>query len=99
MFMTTPITSSRVFRSTLTPASDWRQRPTPPAASSLVTRAAVEPERPGLNRPDLQQPGRRPRIFGEACRDLALLGCLDDVQGLAALSNRAAENDEAVIDE
>ena len=61
--------------------------------------AAVEPERPGLYRADAQEPGPRPGIVSQPRLDLVLIRGLDCVQGLLAVADRAAEDDEAVIDE
>src|ERR1700684_4610701 len=48
-------------------------------------RAAVEPQRPG--------------IPGQACGDVALVARLDHVQGLLAGADRAADDDEPVVDQ
>src|SRR5215831_3382773 len=61
--------------------------------------AAVEPECPRLYRADLEQAGRRPGILGQARCDLVFIRSLDDVQGLLAAADRAAEDDKAVLDE
>src|SRR5438552_9285554 len=61
--------------------------------------AAVEPERPGLYRADPQQPGHRPRVLGQARLDLVLVGGLDDMQRPVARAERAADDDEAVLDQ
>src|SRR5437879_2349667 len=61
--------------------------------------AAVEPERPGLYRADPQHPGHRPRVLGQACLDLPLVGGLDDMQRPVARTERAADDDEAVLDQ
>src|SRR5215475_9437882 len=63
----------------------------------LRSAAAVEPECPGLNRPDPQQPRHRPRVRTEARLDLALVGRLDDVQRPVALAERAADDDEPIV--
>jgi hypothetical protein len=64
-----------------------------------VLLAAVEPERPGLYRADPEQPGRRPGICGKTWLYFVFVRGLDDVQGLLAVTNRAAEDDEAIADE
>jgi hypothetical protein len=46
-----------------------------------------------------QQPGLRPWVCGQLCSYRVLIRGLDDVQGLFTVTNRAAQNDEAVIDE
>ena len=62
-------------------------------------RPAVQPERPRLDRADPEQPGRRPRVLGEACPDLVLARSLHQVQRALAVPERAADDQEAVIDE
>src|SRR5690242_2320231 len=62
-----------------------------------LVRAAVEPECPGLYRADPEQSGRRPGICGKMCPYLVLICGLDGMQGLLAVTNWAAENDEAIV--
>ena len=45
---------------------------------------------------DPQQPGLRPGIGGQTCLYLILIRSLEDMQGLLAASNGAAENDETI---
>ena|ERR1022692_283913 len=66
---------------------------------SQIPWAAVEPECPGLYGGDPQQPGQCPGILGKACPDLVLIGGCHDMQGLFAITDRAAEDDEAIIDQ
>src|SRR3989440_2113712 len=61
--------------------------------------AAVEPERPGLYRADPEQSGRCPGVCGETCPYFVLICGLDGVQGLLAVTNRAAEDKKAIVDE
>ena len=65
---------------------------------SSIPWAAVEPECPGFYRGDPQQSGQRPGILSKACPDLVLICGLNDVQGLLAIADRTAEDDEAIID-
>src|SRR6266487_4643157 len=60
---------------------------------------AVEPERPGLDRTDLEQPHGRPGILAQARLDLALVGGFNGVQRLLAVAERAAKDDHPVRDE
>ena len=62
-------------------------------------RPAVEPERPGLYRADPEQAGRCPGVCCETCPYFVLICGLDGVQGLLAVTNRAAEDKEAIVDE
>ena len=62
-------------------------------------RAAVKPECPGLYRADPEQSGRRPGICGNTCPYLVLICGLDGMQGLLTVTNWAAENDKAIVDE
>ena len=62
-------------------------------------RPAIEPERPGLYRADPEQSGRRPRVCGKTCPYFVLIRGLDGMQGLLAVTNRAADDDKAVVDE
>src|SRR3984957_11139644 len=64
-----------------------------------IRRAAVKPERPSLYSADPEQPGRSPGITGETRPDLVLICRLDHVQGLFAVADRAAEDDEPIIDQ
>src|SRR5215472_8670341 len=64
-----------------------------------ILRPAVEPECPGLYRADLEQSGRRPGICGKTRPNLVLVPGFHDVQGLLAVTNWPAEDDEAVVDE
>src|SRR5450432_2635787 len=50
-----------------------------------IPRATVQPERPGL--------------LSKACPNLPLISGLDDVQGLLALADWAAEDDKAIVDQ
>ena len=61
-----------------------------------LVRAAVKPECPGLYRADPEQSGRRPGICGKMCPYLVLIRGFDGMQGLLAVTNWAAENDEAI---
>jgi hypothetical protein len=61
--------------------------------------AAIEPERPGLYRADPEQSSGCPRIPGQARPDLVLIRRLYHVQGLLAVTHRAAEDDETVVDQ
>src|SRR5579872_5941824 len=82
-----------------------RTPPAPPgsraraASSAIVSRTAVKPERPRLDHTDLQQPGAGPRILRKPRRDVLLTGGLDHVQGLLAVADRAAQDQEAVVDQ
>src|SRR5579871_1247010 len=67
--------------------------------SGWPVRAAVEPEGPWLDRAEPQQVGRRPGIRREACPDRVLIRCLDRVQGLRAVADRPADDEEPVIDQ
>src|SRR5215831_3750871 len=60
---------------------------------------AVEPECPRLYRAGLEQTGRCPGILGQARCDVVFIRGLDDVQGLLAVADRAAEDDKTVFDE
>src|SRR5579863_6698128 len=64
-----------------------------------LPRTAVKPERPGLDRTDLQQPGAGPRVLSEARPDLLVIGGLDHVQGFLAIADRAAQDQEAVVNQ
>jgi hypothetical protein len=59
----------------------------------------VQPERPGLNRPDRQQPSVDPRIFREAAPDFVFVGRFNEVECLAMVTDRPAKQDEPVLDE
>lgn len=61
--------------------------------------AAVQPQRPGFDPADLQHPGDRPGIVGEPCPDLTDIHSLNDVQRLLTVSDWAAHNDEAIVNE
>lgn len=59
-------------------------------------RPAAGPECPGLYRADPEQPGRRPEIRGKTCPYFVLVRGLDDMQGLLAVTNWAAEDNKAI---
>jgi len=64
-----------------------------------ICRAAVEPERPRLYPADSQQTGVSPGILAEALADFLLIGRRDGVEGPLTVANRAAEDEEPVVDQ
>src|SRR5580693_4368911 len=76
-----------------------RQRARSAVSVRWVVRAAVQPERPGLYRADLEHSGGSPGIIGETFLDCVLIRRLDHMQGLLTVADWATQDDKAVIDE
>src|SRR5215472_8762888 len=59
----------------------------------------IQPYRPGFDGADLQEVGYGPGIFAEPRPDLQFVFSLDEMQGAVARAERAADDQESVIDE
>jgi hypothetical protein len=62
-------------------------------------RSTVEPDQPRFDRADEEYPRLRPGVLSEARSDVLLIGRLNEVQRSMVVTDRTAEDHEAVIDE
>ena len=60
---------------------------------------AVKPDGPGLDRANSEHVRRGPRIIAQTCLNRGFVRGLDDQQGPLAVSERATEDHEAIVDE
>ena len=61
-------------------------------------RSTVEPDQPRFDRADAEYPRLCPGVLSEARSDVLLVGRLNEVQRSVVVTDRAAEDHEAVID-